>query len=171
MCTVATLGPDPVTIWPHQALGVTGAVNMPVSAALLLDLSTPERRQAVLAANYTGMSVAYTLGVMPAGYIAEHSYAVLAAITSVGYVLVSLLYWLALRGSLPLEPARGSRLAAEMASVAGDRAFLGFAALAFVFPLSMGLVGNTARGSVFGSGVIEASRSAIACASGAASPS
>lgn len=139
-CFLLVSGPASLIAW-SLALGVTGAVNMPVSAALLLDLSSPERRQAVLAANYTAMSVAYTLGVTPAGYVAEHSYAVLAAITSVGYVLVAFLYAFALRGALPLERARGdSRLATEMASVARDRAFLGFAALAFVFPFSMGLV-------------------------------
>jgi MFS family permease len=138
-CFLLVSGPASLIAW-SLALGVTGAVNMPVSAALLLDLAAPQSRQAVLAANYTGMSVAYTLGVMPAGYVAEHSYGVLAAITSTGYVLVAFLYGLALRGALPLEPARGGRLAAEMASVARDRVFLGFAALAFVFPLSMGLV-------------------------------
>jgi MFS family permease len=139
-CFLLVSGPASLIAW-SLALGVTGAVNMPVSGALLLDLSAPERRQAVLAANYTAMSVAYTVGVMPAGYVAEHSYAVLAAITSVGYVLVAFLYAFALRGALPLERARsGSRLSTEMASVARDRMFLGFAALAFVFPLSMGLV-------------------------------
>jgi MFS family permease len=139
-CFLLVSGPASLIAW-SLALGITGAINMPVSAALLLDLSSPERRQAVLAANYTAMSVAYTLGVTPAGYVAEHSYAVLAAITSVGYVLVAFLYAFALRGTLPLERARSdSRLAAEMASVARDRTFLGFAALAFVFPFSMGLV-------------------------------
>jgi MFS family permease len=114
---------------------------MPVAGALLLDLAAPERRQAVLAANYTGMSVAYTLGVVPAGYVAEHSYGVLAAITSAGYVVVALLYALALRSTLPLERARGGEsVFISTLSTFGDRAFLGFALLGFVFPLAMGLV-------------------------------
>jgi MFS family permease len=139
-CFLLVSGPASLVAW-SLALGVTGAVNMPVSGALLLDLASPERRQAVLAANYTAMSVAYTLGVTPAGYVAEHSYGLLAALAAAGYVLVAFLYAFALRGVLPLEHARrGSRLAAEMASVARDRTFLGFAALAFVFPFSMGLV-------------------------------
>jgi MFS family permease len=138
-CFLLVAGPASLIAW-SLALGVTGGINMPVSAALLLDLSSPERRQAVLATNYTGMSVAYTLGVMPAGYVAEHSYSALAAITSVGYVIVALLYALALRSALPLEASRGNRLSAEISSVARDRSFLAFAALAFVFPLSMGLV-------------------------------
>jgi len=59
---------DPLTLvlW-SLALGTTGAINMPVSAALLLDLAPVDRRQSVLALNYTVMSVAYTLGVTPAG--------------------------------------------------------------------------------------------------------
>ena len=36
------------------------------------------------------MSVAYTLGVSPAGYVAEHSYVFLAGIASAGYLLVAL---------------------------------------------------------------------------------
>jgi MFS family permease len=138
-CFLLVAGPGSLIAW-SLALGVTGGINMPVSAALLLDLSSPERRQAVLATNYTGMSVAYTLGVMPAGYVAEHSYSALAAITSVGYVIVAFLYAFALRSALPLEPSRGNRLSVEISSVARDRSFLAFAALAFVFPLSMGLV-------------------------------
>jgi MFS family permease len=114
---------------------------MPVAGSLLLDLSPPQRRQAVLAANYTAMSVAYTLGVMPAGYVAEHSYGVLAFISSLGYLLVAILYGIALRGALPLERARSeAKLVSDMLSASRDGAFLRFAALGFVFPLGMGLV-------------------------------
>src|SRR5438094_10284446 len=112
---------------------------MPVATALLLDLAPPERRQAVLAVNYTGMSVAYTLGVMPAGYVAEQGYGLLAAISCIGYLLVAILYTVALRGPLPLQRAE-SRLMTEVLSVARDRVFLGFAALAFIFPFAMGMV-------------------------------
>jgi len=123
------------------AMGVAGAANMPVATALLLDLSPAERRQSVLAVNYTGMSVAYTLGVMPAGYVAEQGYGLLAIISSVGYVLVAALYAVALRGALPVERSRGdSRLVTDLLSVACDRAFIGFAALAFIFPFAMGQV-------------------------------
>ncbi len=89
-------GPASLFAW-SLALGFTGAVNMPVSNALLLDLSPPERRQSTLALNYTAMSVAYTLGVMPAGYIAEQGYGLLAAIGCAGYVAVALLYGFFLR--------------------------------------------------------------------------
>ncbi len=120
-------------------MGIAGAANMPVATALLLDLAPPERRQAVLAVNYTGMSVAYTLGVMPAGYVAEQGYGLLATISSIGYLLVAILYTVALRGTLPLQRAE-SRLITEVLSVARDRVFLGFAALAFIFPFAMGQV-------------------------------
>ena len=101
-CFLLVTGPASLLLW-SLALGTTGAVNMPVASALLLDLSPPERRQSVLALNYTGMSVAYTLGVVPAGYVAERGYGLLAASSAAGYVLVALLYFIALRGPLPIE--------------------------------------------------------------------
>jgi DHA1 family tetracycline resistance protein-like MFS transporter len=138
-CFLLVEGPLSLFTW-SLALGMTGAVNMPVAGALLLDLAPPERRQATLAANYTGMSVAYTLGVMPAGYVAEQGYGFLALFSSFGYLCVLALYALALRTSLPLERAREESFFKSSASVFTDKAFLGFAALAFVFPLAMGLV-------------------------------
>jgi MFS family permease len=109
---------------------------MPVANALLLDLAPPDRRQSTLALNYTAMSVAYTIAVMPAGFVAEQSYRILAATAACGYLLVALLYALALRGRLPLERAAQPVLFAGVR----DPALLRFAAMAFVFPFSMGLV-------------------------------
>jgi MFS family permease len=131
-------GPASLFAW-SVAMGLAGAINMPVATALLLDLAPAERRQSVLAANYTAMSVAYTLGVSPAGYVAEQSYAVLAAIASVGYVLVATLYAAALRSPPALQRSEAGVLGETVAAFR-DRAFVRFAALAFVFPLSMGLV-------------------------------
>ena len=138
-CFLLVSGPASLFAW-SMAIGVAGAVNMPVASALLLDLAPPQRRQAVLALNYTVMSVAYTLGVMPAGYVAERSYAVLAALSAVGFLTVALLYYVALRSPLPLEAARQSGVLRETVSAFTDRTFLLFASLAVVFPLSMGLV-------------------------------
>ena len=101
-CFLLVEGPAGLFAW-SLALGLTGAVNMPVATAQLLDLAPPERRQAVLALNYTGMSVAYTIAVMPAGYVAEQGYGFLAATSALGYVIVAALYVFALRGVLPLE--------------------------------------------------------------------
>ena len=134
-CFLLVEGSASLFAW-SLALGLTGAVNMPVANALLLDLAPPERRQSTLALNYTSMSVAYTLGVMPAGYIAEQGYGFLASTAAAGYVLVAVLYTFALRGALPLEraprlmPFDGLR----------DPSLLRFAAVGFVFPFSMGLV-------------------------------
>lgn len=133
---------DPLTLilW-SLALGTTGAINMPVAGGLLLDLAPPDRRQSVLALNYTMMSVAYTLGVMPAGYVAEQGYGLLAALSAAGYVVVFLLYLGALRGPLPLEKRPGdSGVARDTFAAFLDRRFVLFAAIAFVFPLSMGMV-------------------------------
>ena len=139
-CFLLVSGPGTLLLW-SLALGTTGAINMPVSSALLLDLAPPERRQSVLALNYTVMSVAYTLGVVPAGYIAEQGYGILAAVSAAGYLLVAALYAIALRGALPLEPASVERgMAHETAAAFADRRFALFAAFAFVFPLSMGML-------------------------------
>jgi MFS family permease len=129
-------GPASLFLW-SAGMGLTGAVNMPVASALLLDLAPPERRQSVLALNYTSMSVAYTIAVMPAGYLAELGYGYLAITTAAGYVLVSLLYFAFLR-KVPIEKAPGGRQASFGAFQ--DKSFLRFAALAFIFPFSMGLV-------------------------------
>ena len=137
-CFLLVNGTLALLLW-STAMGIAGAANMPVATALLLDLAPPERRQAVLATNYTGMSVAYTLGVMPAGYVAEQGYGLLALISSLGYILVALCYVLALRGALPMQRSE-SRLSADILRVATDRVFLGFAALAFIFPFAMGQV-------------------------------
>ena len=128
-------GPASLFAW-SLALGFTGAVNMPVSNALLLDLSPPERRQSTLALNYTAMSVAYTLGVMPAGYVAELGYGYLAATAGAGYALVAVLYTVSLKGVLPLE--RAPRLV--LFEGLRDPGLLRFAAVGFIFPFSMGLV-------------------------------
>lgn len=131
-------GPASLFAW-SVAMGLAGAINMPVATALLLDLAPPERRQSVLAANYTAMSVAYTLGVTPAGYVAEQSYVALAVISSAGYVLVALLYALVFRAP-PAAERKEAGMLTETVAAFRDRSFLLFAALAFVFPLSMGLV-------------------------------
>jgi MFS family permease len=129
-------GPASLFLW-SAGMGLTGAVNMPVASALLLDLAPPERRQSVLALNYTSMSVAYTIAVMPAGYLAELGYGYLAASTAAGYFLVALLYFAFLRNA-PLEKAPGGKQGSFFAFK--DRSFLKFAALGFIFPFSMGLV-------------------------------
>jgi predicted MFS family arabinose efflux permease len=114
---------------------------MPVGAALLLDLAPPARRQSMLALNYTVVSVAYTLAVSPAGYVAEQGYGLLAALSSAGYVVVALLYTFGLRGSLPLEKHHEKQALSNAALfVLRDKAFLAFAAIALVFPFGMGLV-------------------------------
>ena len=138
-CFLLVEGPASLLAW-SLALGLTGAVNMPVATAQLLDLAPAERRQAVLALNYTGMSVAYTLAVMPAGYVAEQGYGFLAGASALGYLIVVALYAFALRGALPLEARPAEKALKASAFAFRDRRFLAFAALALVFPFSMGQV-------------------------------
>lgn len=149
-CFLLVEGPATLFAW-SLALGLTGAVNMPVANALLLDLAPVDRRQSALALNYTAMSVAYTLGVMPAGYVAQQGYGLLAAVAATGYLVVAALYTLALRGALPLERALDRALFQGLR----DPALLRFAALAFVFPLSMGLVVSATPLYAAGAGVGE----------------
>src|SRR5205814_7404420 len=139
-CFLLVKGPASLLAW-SLLLGTTGAVNMPVSSALLLDLAPVERRQSVLALNYAAMSVAYTLGVVPAGYIAQQGYGLLAATSASGYILVGLLYALVLRGALPVEKGAGeSDMVRDTLAAFVDRRFALFASIAFVFPLSMGML-------------------------------
>ena len=139
-CFLLVRGPGSLFAW-SLAMGIAGAVKMPVGSALLLDLAPAARRQSVLAMNYTVVSVAYTLAVSPAGYVAEQGYGLLAALSAAGYLTVAALYGFALRGPLPRERMRGeTTFLRETLSVMRDRVFLSFAAVAFVFPFGMGLV-------------------------------
>ncbi|HVL34482.1 MAG TPA: MFS transporter, partial [Burkholderiales bacterium] len=139
-CFLLVQGPASLFAW-SIAMGLVSAVKMPVGTALLLDLAPPARRQSALAVNYTAVSVAYTLAVMPAGFVAERSYAWLAVLSAAGYLAVAALYGLGLRGPLPLERGREEGAFYRNAlSVFRDRTFVGFAAIAFVFPFGMGLV-------------------------------
>jgi MFS family permease len=132
-------GPLSLFAW-SIAMGVASAVKMPVGAALLLDLSPPERRQSMLALNYTVVSVAYTLAVSPASYVAERGYGLLAALSTAGYLLVFFLYLFGLRGPLPRERSTNETFSRDALSVFKDRIFLAFAAIALAFPFGMGLV-------------------------------
>lgn len=133
-------GPRSLFCW-SIAMGVVSAVKMPVGSALLLDLAPPARRQSVLALNYTVVSVAYTLAVTPAGYVAERGYGTLAALSATGYLVITALYVFGLRGTLPLEASRSAEsVYRNTLSVFRDGRLAAFAALAFVFPFGMGLV-------------------------------
>jgi MFS family permease len=79
--------------------------------------------------------------VTPAGYVAEQGYGLLAALSTAGYLLVAALYVFGLRGPLPLERSRTDEgFYKDLVCVFRDQALLGFAAMAFVFPFSMGLI-------------------------------
>ena len=64
----------------------------------------------------------------------------LAASSAAGYLLVAALYAFGLRGPLPMEVSQREPVMRAALSASRDRVFLGFAAVAFVFPFSMGLV-------------------------------
>lgn len=128
------------------ALGTMAAGMWPASAALLLDLVPPARRQTALALNYTAISVGYTLGVAPAGFLAARGFPHLVAASVLGYVLVAVLYAVTLRGPLPMEAREGPRrpLLRDALRAPRDAAFLALVVLAFVFPLGISLQSTVA---------------------------
>ena len=112
---------------------------MPVANALLLDLAPPERRQSVLALNYTAMSVAYTLGVMPAGYVAEQGYGLLARPARRGLSsLVAALYALLCAACCPSSARR--RMVLVRTACRDRERCCASPRWRFIFPFSMGLV-------------------------------
>ena len=137
-CFLLVEGPASLFAW-SLAMGTDGRGQHAGGERAAPRPRAAERRQSVLALNYTAMSVAYTLGVMPAGYVAEQGYGYLAAIGAAGYVLVALLFYaFALRGALPLERAPAPQVLFDGLR---DAILLRFAAVAFIFPFSMGLRG------------------------------
>lgn len=121
-------------------VGLTQAPFFPAITALLLDYAPPEKRQSVLAVNYTALSVGYTLGVLPAGFLAERSFVALMGASSGAFALVAILTYLVARDA-PKGGASGPppSVLANLAIAGRDRAFLALAALAFLFPLGLGL--------------------------------
>lgn len=144
---------DPASLFAWSvALGLAQGPYFPTVGALLLDRVSYERRQEALAVNYTAISLGYTVGVAPAGFLAERSFLLLGLASGLTFLLIGLLLALALRGPLPL-PVQASGAAADggarsaargvawnAVQAARDPAFLTFAAPAILFPLGIGLV-------------------------------
>lgn len=135
--------PLQLIVW-SLALGMFGAIQQPTSNALLLDLVPVSARQRVLALNYTAIALGYTLGVAPAGFLAQRSYAWLAIGSTALYAGVFLLYILGLRGPLPRQSAGPPPpMLRALAAASRDRAFLAFACVALIFPVALGLTTTT----------------------------
>lgn len=132
-------GPLTLLAW-SLLLGLAQGPSGPTANALLLDLVPVGSRQSALAVSYTAVSLGYTLGVAPAGFLAERSFLLLAVASAATFSLVFALYALGMRGPLPrAEPAR--RSVGENALLAArDRTFLAFAFPAMLFPMGIGLL-------------------------------
>lgn len=119
--------------------GLTQGPWFPTASALLLDVSPPEHRQRALAYHYGVISVGYTLGVVPGGFLAQFDYTLLAVQSVLALVVVALLVLVAMR-----EPPRAARapssVAGDVLAPVRDPGFVLLAALAFLFPLGMGLL-------------------------------
>ena len=123
-------------------LGIAQAGMWPATSALLMDLARPDQRQAVLGLNYTALSIGYTLGVAPAGFLLALGYPALAAVSACGFLVIASVYAFVLRRKgLPLPPP-GTResFGADLARAPRDPAFVLLAGLAIVFPLGIGLI-------------------------------
>lgn len=129
-------------------LGLAQSGMWPATSALLMDLVPAERRQAVLGLNYTMLSLGYTIGVAPAGFLLKLGFGALAAASAAGFLLIGLTYLLALRrGRLPstrIDRAERGGLARDLARAPRDPAFTLLAALGIVFPLGIGLIASVA---------------------------
>lgn len=127
-------------VWSALA-GLAQGPWFPTATAMLLDLAPSDRRQTVLSYHYGAIGVGYTVGVVPAGFLAQQGYPLLAAQAVLAFAAVGGLVALALRRAPPPEPmARRETVAASAARAARDPAFLALALLGFLFPLGMGLV-------------------------------
>jgi MFS family permease len=132
-----------VLLW-SLAMGIAAAGLWPAASALILDLVPPGAAQRAMSVNYTALSLGFTLGVAPAGFLAERSYALLAVVGTLGYVAVVALYLTVLRGPFPREEAPKASPLRGMLRAPADPVFLGLVATCFVFPLGIGLVANAA---------------------------
>ena len=138
--------PAQLLLW-SAVLGLAQAGSWPAASALLLDLAPPDKRQAALGLNYTAISIGYTLGVAPAGFILIFGFPALALASAGGFLVIILVVLLFLRGPLPETRARGAAPTSFRRDVTRaplDPAFLSLAALSFVFPLGIGLLASVA---------------------------
>ncbi|MCA1813318.1 MAG: MFS transporter, partial [Halobacteriales archaeon] len=95
--------------------GLAQGAYFPSATALLLDLVPDEARPRALSFHYTALSLGYTVGVLPAGLLAQQGYALLAAESALGFGLVAACVLLGLRRALPRED--GAREPLRRASV------------------------------------------------------
>ena len=132
-------GPASLFAW-SVLIGLAQGPSGPASNALLLDLVAPEKRQSALSVSYTMVSLGYTLGVAPAGFLAQRSFVLLAAASATALLLILVLFAVGLRGPLP-PPERSARSVGANATLAArDGTFLAFALPATLFPLGIGLL-------------------------------
>lgn len=136
---VLVSGPVSMFAW-SVALGLASGAQQPASSALLLDLAPPEARPRVLSLQYTAISLGYTLGVAPAGYLAGLGYQTLAVVGFVGFAGIVVIYALFVRGPLPPQPRPERSFLASAARAPSDPVFAAFALLALMFPLGIGLM-------------------------------
>lgn len=142
--TFLLVGSNATLLLWGAALGLAQAGMYPATSALLLDLAKPEQRQAVLGLNYTMLSIGYTLGVAPAGFLLELGFPTLAAVSASGFALIALTYTLALRRGLPRHVGPRTSFVSDVVQAPRDPSFLTLAALAVVFPLGIGLIATVA---------------------------
>lgn len=134
--------PGPISLFAWSvAIGLSQAPLWPAASALLLDLAPPSRRQSVLALNYTMIAVGYTIGVIPAGFLVQSGYGLLALASALGFGAALAITLFGLR-NLPDtgHVARRTSLARDLQVAPRDGAFVTLAAFALVFPLGIGLV-------------------------------
>jgi MFS family permease len=132
--------PFALFVW-SVAVGLAQAPFFPVSTALLVDLVPAERRQRAFALNYTGLSLGYTVAIIPAGFLAERDFVLLGLGAGATYLLIPIIVLTALRGAGgPGGATEGAGVIARAVLAFRDRTFVGFALLALALPLSLGVL-------------------------------
>ncbi len=134
---------DPLTLFAWHALfGVVTAPFFPVGVALLLDLTPAAKHQRVMALNTGALNVGYTLAIVPTGYLAEVGFGWLGLWSGVLFTVVTLaLARAVVRASDAQQPGNAPpRVVSTGFAAFTDLPFLWLAALAFVFPLGLGLL-------------------------------
>jgi len=139
----------PALVWARLAAGLVGSLALPVASAIAVSLVGPEKRALALAAVFSGMSLAFLVGIplgsfvggaygWPASFWLATALALLAAVATLGFVPRI--------GQLPAPPegalsAATRRPAKGLLSVTFLSFLATFTSVAFIGPLVTALTG------------------------------
>lgn len=159
---------DPASLFAWSvAVGLAQAPFFPAAFALLIDLAPVQRRQSVLALNYTGISIGYTIFVVPAGLLAQTGFPALALAASLAFFVVALIGVVLLAGRLPREASAAQPSLLDASALAlRDPSFVLLSLTAFLLPMGLGLIALVLPLYAVDSGVGQSSMGALLAVNG-----